>query len=317
MELEFVRTFVAVVDGGQFQEAAAELGITQQAVSKRVGALERELGVRLFTRTARGARLSSDGESFLPHARTLLSAEKQALAAVRPERRPLRVDVLNRRTAPAHLLQKFHRAYPEVELDVVTSGAELDFAGAAAAVAAGTVDAAFRGVPQRALPPGVTSGRVYYDAHQLLVGPRHPFADHASVSMAQLAGHRIWMPGLSPTTEWGTYYAELAGLFDLTIDVSGPVFGNEVMLDELAGSRDVSTFVGTGSRYFWPAAYDLRRIPVVDPTPVYPHSLLWRHDHAHPAVAELRDHLVTNHPPAEGVWLPSWDRGQGMPPSTR
>ncbi len=49
-----MRTFVAVADTGQFSEAAASLSITQQAVSKRVAGLEKDLGVRLFARTARG-----------------------------------------------------------------------------------------------------------------------------------------------------------------------------------------------------------------------------------------------------------------------
>ena len=63
-----MRTFVTAADAGQFQDAADELSITQQAVSKRIAALERYLEVRLFTRTARGARLTIDGQAFLPHA---------------------------------------------------------------------------------------------------------------------------------------------------------------------------------------------------------------------------------------------------------
>ena len=92
MDLDAVRTFVAAADAGQFSEAAAELSVTQQAVSKRVAALEKDLGVRLFARTARGARLTSDGLALLPHARELLHAEERAAASVRPGRRPLRVD---------------------------------------------------------------------------------------------------------------------------------------------------------------------------------------------------------------------------------
>ncbi|MDG4862717.1 LysR family transcriptional regulator, partial [Streptomyces sp. T-3] len=65
MDLNAVRTFVAVADAGQFQEAAAGLAITQQAVSKRIAALEKDLGVQLFTRTPRGARLTIDGQAFL------------------------------------------------------------------------------------------------------------------------------------------------------------------------------------------------------------------------------------------------------------
>ena len=59
-----MRTFVAVADAGQFQEAAADLSITQQAVSKRIAALEKELGVWLFTRTARGAQAHRGGAGF-------------------------------------------------------------------------------------------------------------------------------------------------------------------------------------------------------------------------------------------------------------
>ena len=53
MDLDAVCTFVAAADAGQFQQAAAALSITQQAVSKRIATLEKDLDVRLFTRTAR------------------------------------------------------------------------------------------------------------------------------------------------------------------------------------------------------------------------------------------------------------------------
>ena len=112
MDLDAVRTFVAVAEAGQFSEAAADLSITQQAVSKRVAALEKALGVRLFARTARGAELTIDGQAFLPHARDLLGAAERAAASVRPGRRALRVDVIDSRLAPAGLLRDFHRAHP-------------------------------------------------------------------------------------------------------------------------------------------------------------------------------------------------------------
>ncbi|MGW6348408.1 LysR family transcriptional regulator, partial [Streptomyces sp. NPDC055080] len=120
MDLTAVRTFVTAVDAEQFQEAAVTLSITPQAVSKRIAVLEKDLGVQLFHRTARGARLTIDGQAFLPHARALLEAEERAAASVRPGRRALRVDVIGRRLSVAGLLRGFHRAHPDVELDVVT-----------------------------------------------------------------------------------------------------------------------------------------------------------------------------------------------------
>ena len=78
MDLDAVRTFVLVAKAGRFSDAADDLSITQQAVSKRIAALEKDLGVRVFSRTARGAQLTIDGQAFLPHARDLLRADERA-----------------------------------------------------------------------------------------------------------------------------------------------------------------------------------------------------------------------------------------------
>ncbi len=301
-----MRTFVAVADSGQFGAAAAELSVTQQAASKRVGNLEAGLGARLFTRTPRGATLTIDGQAFLPHARELLEAESRAADALRPERRALRVDVVNRRIAPATLLQDFYRGRPDLQLDIVTMADPLD---ALAAVAAGSIDATFRtvGVPGRGLPDGLATARLVADSHELLVGPGHQLAGARTVTPAQLAGHRIWMPDMGPETEAAAYYADLAAAFGLTIDVVGPNFGNEAMLDEIADSPELATLVGAGSRYLWPADYDLRRIPVQGPTPVYPLSLVWRRANPHPALGDLRRYLETRAgAPIADAWMPAW-----------
>ncbi|MEW1926941.1 MULTISPECIES: LysR family transcriptional regulator [unclassified Streptomyces] len=305
MDLHAVRTFVAVADAGQFQVAATALAITQQAVSKRVAALEKDLGVRLFTRTARGARLTVDGQAFLPHARELLRAQERAAASVRPGRRALRVDVIGRRLAPAGLLTGFRRARPDIELDVVTL---FDADAAVGAIRSGTVDASFRALvqPARQLPDGIEAARVYDEPVQLLTGPKHPFAAARAVTPAQLAGHRIWMPGIVAGTEWAAYYEALATTFGITIEATGPDFGTEPLLDTIAGSAVLATFVGEQTRLVWPADDDLRRVAVHDPTPVYPHSLIWRGDNPHPALTALRDHLAALRPgPREaGTWTP-------------
>ena len=302
-----MRTFVAVADAGQFSEAAVDLSITQQAVSRRVAALEKDLAVRLFTRTPRGAQLTMDGQAFLPCARDLLQAEERAAASVRPGRRALRVDVIGRRLAPAALLRDFHRAHPRTELDVVTL---FDAGAAVAAVRAGTIDASFRAVtmPARQLPDGVRATRVLDEPHQLLTGPAHEFAAARAVTPAQLAGHRIWIPGIVPGTEWASYYDELAAAFGLTIDAVGPNFSTENLLDVLAGSATLATLVGEQTRLLWPAGHGLRRIPLRDPTPVYPHSLIWRSDNPHPALTALRGHLGATQPGHRdgGTWAPSW-----------
>jgi len=307
VDLDAVRTFVAAADAGRFQEAAAELAVTQQAVSKRIASLERDLGVRLFTRTARGARLSIDGQAFLPHARELLRVAERAEASVRPGRRPLRVDVIASRVAPSGLMRAFHRAYPEIDLDVVML---FDVGTAVAALRSGTIDASFRAVamPGRPLPEDIESVRVLDEPLQLLTGPAHALAGARSVTVAQLAGHRIWMPGIVPGTEWAAYYDDLVAEFGLTIEATGPNFGSDALLDTVADTPALATLMSERTRLVWPAGHDLRRIPVTDPTPVYPHSLLWHRDNPHPALAVLRAHLATTSAghDAAGTWTPGW-----------
>ncbi|MBT2486179.1 MULTISPECIES: LysR family transcriptional regulator [unclassified Microbacterium] len=314
MDLEAVRTFVAVADAEQFQAAADDLGLTQQAVSKRVAKLERELGVRLFDRTTRRARLSIDGQVFLPHARDLLKAASRAEGSVHKTNRAFRIDVLNTRTAPATELRAFHRLQPEVALDVVTLP-DADTAAAIAAVLDGTVDATFRALTDSTvrIPSSIRTERAIDDPHQLLVGPRHPLANHTTLTLGELRTYRIWMPGMRANTEWAGYYADLGDEFGLQIDTMGPIFGVDSLLDELAESDHLSTLVGEGSRYLWPESYDLRRIPIVDPTPVYPHSIIWRADNQHPALVAFLDYMRERHRPlASGsTWAPSGSRRTG------
>lgn len=305
MDLEAVRTFLVTAQTGRFQDTAVELAITQQAVSKRVAALEKELAVRLFTRSARGAQLTIDGQAFLPHARALIEAEAKALASVRPERRALRVDVIAKRSGMSALLRGFHEARPEVELDLVTL---VDVGQAVAAVRSGEIDATFRYVADvSALPPGVEAARVFDDRLDLLVGPRHPLAGARTVTPAQLARHRIWIPGIAPGVEWSEYYKQLAAEFGLAIDGIGPFFGSDHLMDVIADSVDVASLVGEKPRLAWPDGHDLRRILVVDPTPVYPHSLVWRGDNPHPVLGLLRQHLAGTGRPigAAGTWVPA------------
>lgn len=68
MGISLIRTFMEVVYSGSFIKAAERLHITQTAVTARIQSLEQELGCKLFIRNRSGAKLTPEGESFLPHA---------------------------------------------------------------------------------------------------------------------------------------------------------------------------------------------------------------------------------------------------------
>jgi DNA-binding transcriptional LysR family regulator len=84
MELRHLRYFTAVVECKGYREASRRLHIAQPSISEAVSDLEDELGLKLFARTHRNARLTREGEIFYADAvRTLQQAETAILTAKR------------------------------------------------------------------------------------------------------------------------------------------------------------------------------------------------------------------------------------------
>lgn len=78
MNLNDVEAFLMVSHTRSLTKAAERLGITTMTVSRRLAALEKELGRRLLHRTTRAVALTDEGEEFLPYAKVLAEAEQNA-----------------------------------------------------------------------------------------------------------------------------------------------------------------------------------------------------------------------------------------------
>src|SRR6202041_4205197 len=84
MELRHLRYFVAVAEAGSLTVAAErKLHTSQPSLSRQIRDLESELGVQLLTRRARGIELTPAGQTFLDHARLVLSQVDAASEAAR------------------------------------------------------------------------------------------------------------------------------------------------------------------------------------------------------------------------------------------
>jgi LysR family transcriptional activator of dmlA len=113
--------FVRLVQHPSLASAAQEMGVTPPAVSRRLAALERRLGVRLLNRTTRRQNPTPEGERYLEEGRRILKdierLEHELTATREAPRGPLRVNAGfgfgRRHIAPA--LADFVRRYPEVE----------------------------------------------------------------------------------------------------------------------------------------------------------------------------------------------------------
>jgi len=78
MDIELLRTFLAVVRTRHFGRAADELCVTQAAVSARIRQLEKALGVRLFSRARNNIQLTPEGRQLQKHAETIVHAWARA-----------------------------------------------------------------------------------------------------------------------------------------------------------------------------------------------------------------------------------------------
>ena len=82
MELDWLETYLAVVDRGGFTAASAQVHRSQSRVSAHIAALERELGVLLIDRSRRPASVTPAGRIFATHAREILADVGSARSAI-------------------------------------------------------------------------------------------------------------------------------------------------------------------------------------------------------------------------------------------
>src|SRR5476651_586313 len=123
IDVDQLRTFIAIVETGSFTKAAEVVHKTQSAVSMQMKRLEERLGKPVFARDGRASKLTEDGERLLDYARRIIKLNVEALAAFDDAELAGRVrlglpDDYADRYLP-EIMARFSRAYPGVELTVI------------------------------------------------------------------------------------------------------------------------------------------------------------------------------------------------------
>jgi DNA-binding transcriptional LysR family regulator len=123
IDIEHLRTFVAIVETGSFTQAADVVHKTQSAVSMQIKKLEERLDHPIFARDGRGSKLTEHGERLLDYARRIVKLNVEALAAFSDAELCGRVrlgvpDDYADRYLP-EIMARFSRVYPGAELTVV------------------------------------------------------------------------------------------------------------------------------------------------------------------------------------------------------
>lgn len=130
--LNWLRSFEASARHLNFTQAAAELSLTQAAISQQVKGLECQLGVNLFKRLPRGLELTEAGQAYMPviheSIERLIAATDELFGMGRVRRLIIRVNLVFFTTWLAPRLARFRARHPEVSLQF-TSNIWLDERG--------------------------------------------------------------------------------------------------------------------------------------------------------------------------------------------
>lgn len=194
MDWASLNAFVAVADHGGFSAAAAQLHLTQPAVSKRIALLEVSLGARLFDRLGRQVLLTEAGRLLLPRAKQMLAEADAARRALDDLDQDIggRLSLATSHHIGLHrlppLLRRFSALHPRAALDIRFVDSEQAYAQ----VLQGDAEVALTTLGPT--QPPLRSAPIWDDPLHVVVAHDHPLASRAKVTLADLAAHPAVLP---------------------------------------------------------------------------------------------------------------------------
>jgi len=186
MDVADVALFRTIASLGSLSAAARQMGTTPMLVSRRLAALEAELGARLFHRTTRSLSLTPEGEAFLPHALALIEARDSALESVSSSRIGLSGTL--KVTAPTLM---GHSVVVPVVAELIANNpalrVELNLSDGVVDIASAGLDVAIRVAPIK--PSGMVATRLSDNPYVLCAAPAYIARFGAPANLADLLSH--------------------------------------------------------------------------------------------------------------------------------
>lgn len=204
MDISTLQAFIAVAESGSFSRGAERIFLTQPAISKRIAALEQDIGARLFDRVGRKIHLTPAGEALLLRTRAVLGELEDIKRDITNLSGTIAGELslatshhigLHRLPGP---LKRFHETYTQVRLNLHF----MDSEKACNAVARGDLELAVVTLPPAAAVP-LKVEKIWDDPLDIVVSRGHPLAQVKRVQTAMLLDYPAILPGP------GTYTREI------------------------------------------------------------------------------------------------------------
>ncbi|WP_309684271.1 LysR substrate-binding domain-containing protein [Polaromonas sp.] len=183
MKLNQMRDMVAVVERGSLRAAARHLNLAQPALTRSIGALERELGVTLFERQARGMVLTSAGKLFHRRASAVVNEVRRAHEDFEQTGGDMRGSITVGLSIMPHMgmlpqaLPVYRRRYPLVRLKII----EGLYPAMEAGLQDGSIDFYLGASPKGEPADGLVAQTLLHNTRTVIGRKGHPMAGAKSI----------------------------------------------------------------------------------------------------------------------------------------
>ncbi|MFJ3222672.1 LysR family transcriptional regulator [Streptomyces sp. NPDC086783] len=193
METQLIRTFLTVARTENFTSAAAELHLSQSTVTTQVKSLEKMLGVQLFDRMPRGARMTAAARRLVPEAAAVLDAEARLRSAAVDSEPSGTVAVAAGDTLCSthlpHVIAALRRSHPNIAVHLFPAGTQASVEG----LRGGQLDLALL-LEDSVAFPDLTATVIAREALSLVGPPGHPLASSRKpATWRQLADEDVFL----------------------------------------------------------------------------------------------------------------------------
>lgn len=186
IKMHHLRDLLAIVEKGSIRSAAKHLGVAQPALSRSIRELEKDIGVPLFERRAKGSFLTPMGELFARRANAAFSELRRAREEIQQSQGDTHGNVVACLSSVSHVAlmpaiwKPFRQKYPHLQFTVI----EGVYPMVETRLKDGTIDFYVGPAPESGLVPGLQMEKLFDNTRIVLARKGHPLA--RATSLAEL-----------------------------------------------------------------------------------------------------------------------------------